>query len=329
MTASQPCVSIIVNLFNAEKTLRRCVDSALAQTLKDIEIILVDDGSTDGSPAICDSYSLSDSRVKVFHLPHVGLCPARQHGLDQASGEYLIFLDADDHAEPEMYGTLYSTAKEQDADMVFCDWIVVDGNDKSFRSMGSPDRTAESLLRDFLTYHPAYLWNTLIRKEFYEKQPVRLSSWNITYGEDTLFLVGLLSGGWNKQDFRIAIVNTPLYYYEVSSNASSLMKMNSADLNQRRVDVWKELIDLVDMARFGTTHYNRLVYLAYSALRDRLYDENDFRNLFLPYADGIRECAQPCLRKRIVLQAIDRGYRHATVYVLVGRLSEFVHRIVR
>lgn len=90
-------ISVIVPVYNAEKYLRRCVGSILAQTFTDFELLLVDDGSTDASGAICDEYASADARVRVFHKPNGGVSSARNLGLDNARGEWIAFADADDY----------------------------------------------------------------------------------------------------------------------------------------------------------------------------------------------------------------------------------------
>ena len=112
-------VSIIVPIYNAEKYLEQCLDSIVKQTLKDIEIILIDDGSTDGSAEICKKY-LSDSRVSYYHKENEGLAAARDDGMLHANGEYIGFVDADDWLKPEMYEKMYNAAKTNDSDIVFC-----------------------------------------------------------------------------------------------------------------------------------------------------------------------------------------------------------------
>lgn len=118
-----PKVSVIVPVYNAEKYLRSCVDSILAQTVRDIELILVDDGSTDTSPAICDEYAVEDSRVKVLHKPNGRAASARNAGLRIASGEYVAFVDADDLIVPEMYEKMLAA----EADVCLCDYVRFQG----------------------------------------------------------------------------------------------------------------------------------------------------------------------------------------------------------
>lgn len=118
-----PKVSIIVPVYNAEKYLQECVESVLCQTLSDIELILVDDGSTDSSPTLCDQYAAQDRRVKVIHKPNGRAASARNAGLRAASGEYVAFVDADDWISPDMYEKMLQT----NADVTLCDYVRFQG----------------------------------------------------------------------------------------------------------------------------------------------------------------------------------------------------------
>lgn len=113
-----PVISIIVPVYKAEKFLNRCVDSILAQTFTDFECILIDDGSPDSSPAICDEYAKKDPRVKVIHQKNAGVSAARNAGLDAALGEWIGFVDSDDWIEKETYEVALNAAVEQNADIV-------------------------------------------------------------------------------------------------------------------------------------------------------------------------------------------------------------------
>ena len=114
---AKPKVSIVVPIYNVEKYLRECVDSILAQTLKDIEVILVDDGSPDGSPAIIDEYAKLDKRVVPVHRKNGGYSKAVNYGISIARGEYIGIIESDDWIEPDMYEKLYASAKKYDTDV--------------------------------------------------------------------------------------------------------------------------------------------------------------------------------------------------------------------
>lgn len=120
MTAEkdEPLISVVIPVYNVERYLRQCVDSVLAQTVKDIEIVLVDDESPDGCPAICDAYASSQSRIKVVHKRNGGLGMARNSGIERASGRYIFFLDSDDYLPPDALEILLRTAERERADVV-------------------------------------------------------------------------------------------------------------------------------------------------------------------------------------------------------------------
>lgn len=120
-----PKVSIVIPVYNMEKYLARCMDSIFAQTLKDIEVILVDDGGQDASVAMCDEYGARDSRVKVVHKENGGLTSAWKAGSLLAEGEYIGYVDSDDYIKPDMYEKLYKEATKADADIVCCGLVHV------------------------------------------------------------------------------------------------------------------------------------------------------------------------------------------------------------
>lgn len=126
-----PKVSIIVPIYNAEEELRKSVDSILAQTEKDIEIILVDDGSKDQSLKICAQYAQKDSRIHVIHQENAGVSAARNRGIMVAAGEYIGFVDSDDWIEPDMYEALLAEARRTEADVVMCDATTVYSDGKT------------------------------------------------------------------------------------------------------------------------------------------------------------------------------------------------------
>ncbi len=121
--STTPKLSIVIPVYNTEKYLHKCIDSVLAQTFTDYELILVDDGSKDSSPAICDEYAAKDSRIRVIHQENAGACLARKAGIAIAVGDYIGFVDSDDYIEPDMYETLYDKAISNNADIVACNFF--------------------------------------------------------------------------------------------------------------------------------------------------------------------------------------------------------------
>ncbi len=120
-----PFLSIIVPVYNVESYLAECLNSILAQTFTDFEVLLIDDGSTDGSSALCDEYAGMDSRIRCFHKENGGHMSARQEGFRNARGTYTAFVDSDDWIAPAMYEQMCGAAIKYDADVVCCNYTAV------------------------------------------------------------------------------------------------------------------------------------------------------------------------------------------------------------
>ena len=133
-------ITVVVPVYNTGELLRECVDSILAQTYKNLEIILVDDGSTDSSGEICDQYSLKDSRISVYHQKNSGQASARNYALSIARGEYVGFVDSDDYIAPNMYETMVDSLERNDADIVVCGRLMVRGEVATVAQMFHMDK---------------------------------------------------------------------------------------------------------------------------------------------------------------------------------------------
>lgn len=156
MNDKQPLVSVIVPIYNVEKYLRRCVDSILSQSYHNLEVWLVDDGSPDGCPAICDKYAERDNRIKVIHKPNGGLSDARNAALDVAKGEFITFIDSDDYVTPDYVSTLYFLIDRYEAQMSIATWHIFPEGEKP----NMPEVTVNELLMDR---------NTALSNMFYQK----------------------------------------------------------------------------------------------------------------------------------------------------------------
>ena len=129
-------VSVVIPIFNAEKYLEQCIRSVMEQTLKDIEIILIDDGSTDGSAEICNKFVSEDKRIIYYYKENEGLAAARQDGIERASGKYVGFVDSDDWVEPDMFEKMYIAGKSNDSDVVLCNAFKYSEEKVSFNICG-------------------------------------------------------------------------------------------------------------------------------------------------------------------------------------------------
>lgn len=132
----EPIISIIVPVYKVENYLQKCIDSILAQTFRDFELILVDDGSPDRCPELCDAAAEKDSRIRVIHQKNGGLSAARNAGLDAARGGWIAFVDSDDAIEPEMYEALHDSAVKENADVAVCNFQLLDETGKNLQTSG-------------------------------------------------------------------------------------------------------------------------------------------------------------------------------------------------
>lgn len=161
-----PKVSIIVPVYNTSAYLRRCMDALTGQTLEDIEIIAVNDGSTDDSPAILGEYEQKDSRVRVFHKVNGGQATARNMGIRRSHGEYVGFADSDDYVDADMFRQMYELAKEKDCDMVECNYHYLQETKDDIRELKTRGRIREYTgQKDMLIDPQVSPWNKLYRRE--------------------------------------------------------------------------------------------------------------------------------------------------------------------
>lgn len=215
---ASPKVSVIVAVFQAVKTLRRCLDSIKNQTMTEWECLLVDDGSSDGSGKMCDEYASADARFRVIHKPNEGVAIARQTGIDSAKGDYVIFADADDWVEPDWLEKLYGKISTDEADMAICDYERISSNHTEYwiGCPGSLDK--DEYLRGLLAGHFwGALWNKLVKRDCYRLYvsiPPHMDYW-----EDLYITCQLLT-----KEIKITYVPQMLYHYDIGVNDKSLTK---------------------------------------------------------------------------------------------------------
>lgn len=217
-------VSVIVPIYNVEQYIDRCIDSIVNQTDDNIEIILVDDGSTDSSSLKCDEYKNKDKRIKVIHKKNAGLGFARNSGLEIANGEYVLFIDSDDYIEKDMIKELYGTAKVNSADACYSDYFR-DYDDKIVKNErmkgcagiynrqevlnkiipwvvgGAPDDKYDEVLG-------WGVWKSLYKRDLIEKKGIKFHSEREYISEDIIFQLDFLTYA-----SCVAVVEKPFYHY--------------------------------------------------------------------------------------------------------------------
>lgn len=223
--------SVVIPVYEAKRDLERCVRSWLVQTEGNLELILVDDGSIDGSAELCDSLAEEDSRIRVVHQKNSGVSAARNAGIRAARGEFLLFTDSDDYVAPDYLEKMGRLQRETDSDLVVCGFHhLYDGAD----ILKIPDRAGTFESADFeepflSLYERSYLnmpWNKLFRKKMAGEFDTSLS-----LGEDLLFNLEYL-----RKCRRISILEEPLCYYiqeEQKVTLSSKRRWNRMDLARR------------------------------------------------------------------------------------------------
>lgn len=188
-----PRISIIIPIYNAEATLNKCLDSVLNQSYQNFEILLIDDGSTDGSGVICDKYALLDNRVKVFHKPNGGVSSARNKGLELASGQWIAFADADDWAYPNWLENFIS-AMTTNYDMIVQGFIQNTINqdrscgDEQICGFDFSGNMEEAVKRLYQNGSLGFLWIKLFRKSVIEKFGICFHE-ELTFSEDYYFVM--------------------------------------------------------------------------------------------------------------------------------------------
>lgn len=233
---TNPAISIIVPVYRAEKYIHRCLDSICHQTFGDWECILVDDGSPDMSGAICEKYKANDTRFRVIHKSNGGVSSARQAGLESACGEYVIHADPDDYIEPRMLEALHNTAKQNNADMVICDYFENTRHRQRYIKQAPEDTTAKACLVSLLTHKlHGSCWNKLVRRSCFETYGIHFPS-NIIRWEDLYVNCLLLM-----HDLVVAYLPEAFYHYDLCVNEDSIVRKPTQKGLSSQIDFCNEL----------------------------------------------------------------------------------------
>ncbi|MBQ4104712.1 MAG: glycosyltransferase [Clostridia bacterium] len=227
-------ISVVVPVYNVENYLERCILSIINQTYQNLEIILVDDGSTDNSGAICDKLALKDPRIKVIHKENGGLSDARNAGIKEASGKYIGFVDSDDHIAPLMYEKLLSTLEENGADISICNYVYVhETTNEEDEEMSSLSPIKNELLTKREAFEKINAYSN--GYSFY------VTAWNKLYKKELFSDLSFAKGKLHEDEFivhrlfekceKIAVCDDVLYFYIIRKGSIMNSKVSEKSLD--------------------------------------------------------------------------------------------------
>lgn len=265
-------ISIIVPVFNASKTLIRCIDSILLQTYQEFELLLINDGSTDSSAGICEKYAAKDKRIRYFFQVNGGVSAARNKGLDNATGNFIAFVDSDDYLDKEYLEAFFHLDSSPN------DALVIQGFIKEFQS-GFLDVVAV----EERVYHPTDFSDFFHSLKFIRKMPFPFAKLfdakiinekqirfniNVHYGEDLIFILDYL-----QYVHTIIVVNSSLYHY-IKTDGSLSYRLNSYESEIERFNIVKSQLDSLharlglneQVVAFHKSYITRYLIRAFSSL---------------------------------------------------------------
>lgn len=318
-------ISVIVPVYNAAEHLPRCIDSILLQTHRVLEVILINDGSTDGSGEICDKYAQKDERIRVIHQENAGVSAARNAGLDAATGAWIGFVDADDWAEPDMFAKMFDAVLQSGKQIAVCGHVQHRPNG-AIKKRAFPELAGDIARGPALKYllslyfFEGFLWNKLFSSSLIEEIGLRMDV-NIHFAEDLLFCLRLFIRADG-----ICYVPDPLYHYCLNETGSMLT------FNQKRMtelDAWRAIIDCaennsVDLAKIAKCRYTEsAINIFYMAARKK--QSNSSGSIKLLRKEATRYIAMYFLSHYIKQKLKIRG----VAIILFPRLSSWIWSILK
>lgn len=265
-------ISVIVPVYNTEKYLHKCVDSILAQTFTDFELLLIDDGSTDNSGKLCDEYAAKDNRVKVFHKKNGGVSRARNLGIDNAQGEYLSFIDSDDYIHPDIYAELVAIADKYNVDLVVSD-IELNGKVLMNKTPSLCKLDKEEIHNKVLPYFTqidntgAGAYTTMIiKRAVLDKNNVRFYE-DFAFQEDLMFVINVYAN-------ISSMYYLPKTFYEYTTHPTGLYASYRKGDGENFVKARNIILSLIkkydiaiDVLNFNTGYLYNISWFIYRTLR--------------------------------------------------------------
>ena len=223
-TTTFPCVSVVVPVYNVIQYVEKCIRSILLQSYKNIEVVLIDDGSNDGSEIVCDRFAQEDNRVHVFHIKNSGVSAARNLGLEKSTGDFIFFVDSDDWIAKDAIAEMIDAVVKNDLDLIACNMYLVHKNEQgdyvAKKDIIWPDINEITFMNRVDAFYTIFSESAILANKIIKKVCIKNNKFNesIDYGEDMLFLIQCLK---NIQKAAITPYYGYYYYYKRPGNVVS------------------------------------------------------------------------------------------------------------
>ncbi len=280
---NNPLVSVVVPVYNAEKYLDRCIDSIVNQTYNHLEIILVDDGSPDECPKMCDEWAKKDSRITVIHKENAGAGMARNTGLDNANGDYIFFVDSDDYVSTQIVEKCLLNAEKSNSDMVifgrydvFDDGKCIKKDIKTNKFIFDKNDIQNELISALLDYEFGIgmsIWSKMYKVQTIKRLNKRFVSEREFFSEDVYFGIDLLA-----DIDKATVVNENLYFYSVRDNSLS----RKFDINRYQAQNDSFYERTIELARIKNLPENVIKHIA---VRYHMYSIANMKQLIIADLD--------------------------------------------
>ena len=317
-------ISVIVPIYNSEKYLNKCIESLLNQEYKNLEIILVNDGSTDYSESICKSYMLKNKNIKYFYQQNSGVSSARNLGLANSSGDYIAFVDSDDYIEKDMFMKMVSEMKNNDCNVVVCNLFFEDATGKEIESFSHCNYIVDKVNIPYEMYTNLSFQGFSCNK-LYKADLIKEHSINFAEGyavlEDDLFNYDIV---FKNNDVRVNYINDKLYHYVmlntgVSKSKFSVKKLSYLDVRIREIEyLASNNIEYDFLLADYICVYNRMLYLS---KKKNLYSESLFFKYTERYKEYLKKLKFKNLSNKVKLKVIIIRY-FKFIYLLKMKIND-------
>lgn len=313
-------ISVIIPSYNVEKYIGKCIESVINQTYLEIEIIIINDGSTDNTLSVCQEYALKDKRIKIINQDNKGIAEARNIGIAHANGEYICWIDSDDYMDKNIIKILYSLIKDYSVDLAICDYIK--GTDEKYEFKYSKDDRVHLLNREkalakiYENNHSSFImnasWAKLIKKQLYT---------DIKYPSQLLFEDIYMSHKLIARCHSIAYVESPLYYYYQRDTSILGKSFNEKKLHylialKERISFFNDL-NLKNIEELALKHYLHSLIWEFSRAKDILKNKELVNKIVKEY------------RKYYRFGIFNEKYKHETkLYMLLFYISPYLTDLI-